>query len=252
MLLTALLGGQLLFNQNLDGRARLFVLGGIVVIALYAFFQQRDTASNWVGVVTVVGILAWLRWPTLRWPAIILLVILTVTGYLTSTLYEFAGGDAEWQQSGGSRLALIQRVISVTMYNPITGLGPASYRAYASVEPLQYGRAFWINPQVNSHNNYVDIFAHVGLIGVALFLWFMAELGKLGWRLSHQYRDGFLGGYINGMLAAWGGSMVLMMFADWVLPFVYNIGFPGFQASALVWLFLGGLVAVDNFEQRVE
>jgi hypothetical protein len=87
---------------------------------------------------------------------------------------------------------------------------------------------------------------------MALFLWFMAELGKLGWRLSHRYRDGFLGGYINGMLAAWGGSMVLMMFADWVLPFVYNIGFPGFQASALVWLFLGGLVAVDNFEQRVE
>ena len=34
--------------------------------------------------------------------------------------------------------------------------------------------------------------------------------------------------------------------ADWILPFVYNIGFPGFQASVLVWLFLGGLVALEG------
>ena len=33
--------------------------------------------------------------------------------------------------------------------------------------------------------------------------------------------------------------------ADWALPFVYNSGFPGFQASVLLWLFLGGLVALD-------
>ena len=37
-----------------------------------------------------------------------------------------------------------------------------------------------------------------------------------------------------------------MLLADWILPFVYNIGFPGFQASVLVWLFLGGLVALEN------
>ena len=37
-----------------------------------------------------------------------------------------------------------------------------------------------------------------------------------------------------------------MMMADWILPFVYNIGFPGFQASVLVWLFLGGMVAAQQ------
>jgi hypothetical protein len=48
------------------------------------------------------------------------------------------------------------------------------------------------------------------------------------------------------MLAAWVGALVLMIFADWILPFVYNIGFLGFQASVLVWLFLGGLVALEQ------
>lgn len=43
-----------------------------------------------------------------------------------------------------------------------------------------------------------------------------------------------------------------MLLADWILPFVYNIGFPGFQASVLVWLFMGGLVALEQIEAKAE
>ena len=161
-------------------------------------------------------------------------------------IFGFAGGEAEWDESGGSRLALIERVIEVTMRNPITGLGPAAYRAYARMTPLPYGRAYWLDPQVNSHNNYVDLFAHGGLLGVALFFWFSVEVIRLGWRLRARFAHGFAGGYVSGMLAAWIGALVLMLFADWILPHVYNIGFPGFQASVLVWLFLGGLVALEQ------
>ena len=39
-------------------------------------------------------------------------------------------------------LVLIERVIEVTMHNPITGLGPAAYRFYARMTPLAYGGAF--------------------------------------------------------------------------------------------------------------
>jgi hypothetical protein len=52
------------------------------------------------------------------------------------------------------------------------------------------------------------------------------------------------------MLAAWVGAMVIMLLADWLLPHVYNIGFQGFQASLLVWMFLGGLVAVEQMTER--
>ena len=41
------------------------------------------------------------------------------------------------------------------------------------------------------------------------------------------------------------GALAIMMLADWILPFVYNIGFNGFQASLLFWLFLGGVAALD-------
>ncbi|MBN2394320.1 MAG: O-antigen ligase family protein [Anaerolineae bacterium] len=253
MLLTALTGGQLLFNKKLSGGWRLFLVVILAAVLLYAFYIDRDRASTWVGVVSALGILAWSRWPRLRWPVVTLVVILAITGVLSSAVYQFAGGDAEWEESGGSRLTLISRVIEVTMHNPITGLGPAAYRPYARVTPLQYGRALWFEPQISSHNNYVDLFAHGGLVGLGLFLWFAVEFTLICLRVRSRaipsFQTGFAGGYVNGMLAAWGGSLVLMMFADWILPFVYNIGFPGFQASLLVWLFLGGVLVLEDMEE---
>ena len=88
------------------------------------------------------------------------------------------------------------------MHNPVTGLGPASYRLYANARPLTYEHITWFNPRVSSHNNYVDLFAHFGIIGVALFAWLVFELARLSLRLHRRYRDGFRGAYTNGMMAA--------------------------------------------------
>jgi hypothetical protein len=246
LLLTALTGGQLLFNGELSARWRFFLLATLGAVLLYAFYLERETASHWIGVAAVGGVLAWLRWPRLRWVAVVFLLVLIGTGALSSVVYEFAGGDAEWQESGTSRLALSGRVLEVTMRNPITGLGPAAYRAYARMRPLPSGRAFWIEPSVSSHNNYVDLFSHGGLLGLGLFLWFAVELTRLCLRLRVHFTEGFTAGYVNAMVAAWAGALVLMLFADWILPFVYNVGFPGFQASVLVWMFLGGLVVLEQ------
>ena len=246
LLLTAVAGGQFLFNQRLSGRARLGLVVILVTAIYYALAIQQERSSNWVGVFTVLGVLVWLRYPRLRWLALIALVATMASGVLFSFIYDFAGGDAKWSESGASRGVLIQRVIELSMRNPITGIGPAAYRPYGLTRPLAYEGAYWIEPQINSHNNYVDLFSQVGVVGLGIFLWFMAELAWLGWRLRKVFKDGFASGYVNGMLGAWVGIMVIMALADWFLPFVYNIGFPGFQASALLWMFFGGLIALEQ------
>lgn len=246
MLLAALAGGQLLWNRQLSPARRFFLGATLLSILYYSFVTQQEAISNWVGLAAVLGVMLWLRYPRLRWPLVALVLIMAAAGVLFPAIYDFAGGDAEWTGSGGSRLVLTERVIDVSLRNPITGLGPAAYRRYAAMTPLRYQGANWIVPMVNSHNNYVDVFSQFGLVGVALLAWFAAEIARLGNRLRQRYRDGFAAAYVNAMLAASAGALVIMLFADWILPFVYNIGFPGFQASVLFWLFLGGLVALDN------
>ncbi len=248
MLLSAMAGGQLLFNRKLSVRWRWFLTVVMAAIVFFCFIQNRARSSNWVGMTVAVGTLIWLRWP--RWRRVLTVAALVGGIVFFPRVYQFAGGDDKWDESGGSRLALIDRVIQVTLRNPVTGLGPAAYRSYARMEPLLYQGAYWLEPQINSHNNYVDLFAHVGLLGMGLLAWFGVELARLGVKLRGLYSDGFASGYINGALAAGVGALVIMALADWILPHVYNIGFPGFQASVLVWLFWGGLVALQQMAGR--
>ncbi len=249
-LLVSLAGGQVLFHKEASLLWRGFLIAVILAALYFGFVLFRESSSTWMGIGVALGALIWLRWPRLRWPMMAIVVLLTISGALSQTVYEFAGGDEAWKLTGGSRLVLIQRVVEVSMRNPIMGLGPAAYRPYADIKPLHYMGAYWMDPKVNSHNNYVDLFAHGGLVGLAFFFWFVAALARLGWQLHHRFQSGFAAGYVNAMLAAGAASLTLMLLADWLLPFVYNIGFVGFQASVLVWLFLGGLVALDNLQDE--
>jgi hypothetical protein len=250
LIVSALAGGQLLFNKQLSTRWKVYlaiVLGGAVY---YALITGQERSSNWVGVGAALGTMIWLRLPRLRWLAGVAVLGLALSGVLFDLVYEFAGGDDKWVESGASRGALIERVIEVSMRNPVTGIGLGAYRPYGLTRPLYYEGAYWLEPRINSHNNYVDLFSQTGIVGLGILLWFMAELGWLAWRLRKVYKTGFASGYVNGMLGAWVGTMLIMALADWFLPFVYNVGFHGFQASVLLWLFFGGLLALERMAQR--
>ena len=44
--------------------------------------------------------------------------------------------------------------------------------------------------------------------------------------------------------------VVGLLSVDWVLPFTYNIGLSGFRTSMLAWMFLGGLVSIEQIYRR--
>ncbi|MDX1614494.1 MAG: O-antigen ligase family protein [Candidatus Promineifilaceae bacterium] len=252
LVLASLTGGQLFFNQRLKRSQRIAMGLLMTVILVSAFIVRRESVSTWLSVAAALAVLSWLRWRRLRWIALVALFLLLLTGILLSTVWNFAGGQEEWVESGGSRLVLIERVLSVTAHNPLSGLGPAAYRLYAGMEPLAYRNAFWTTPSISSHNNYVDVLAQFGIVGLGLLAWFAVAVTRVGLRLSRRLPDGFEAGYVNGVLAMGGGALLLMMLADWILPFVYNIGFPGFQTSVLFWLFLGGLLAVERLSDPAQ
>jgi O-antigen ligase len=80
--------------------------------------------------------------------------------------------------SGGEDYSLSTRWEAYGLYfqiakaNPIIGLGPANVYWYTPLFPI---RGYAVN--YNSHNNYVDIIAQFGIIGLILFVWLAWEIG---------------------------------------------------------------------------
>ena len=92
----------------------------------------------------------------------------------------------------------------------------------------------------------MDIIAQTGFVGLVLFLCLMIAIGLRGWKLRKLEVDGFSSGYINACLGGIVGMLASGMFGDWFLPYLYNIGIPGFRASVFSWIFLGGLLALGR------
>lgn len=246
----ALTVGQLLFNRRLGGLARsaLAVLWtGTAYVVWFMWSEWTSALAPFTAAtITVVWLWVWRRSRVLAVAGIAVLAVAAVVLY--PVVFELSGGQRELEYSWGGRLALYRAVIDLAKAHPLLGLGPAAYRHYGFTRILSTGdgRALYVRANINSHNNYIDIFAQMGLVGCGLFLWFITEFGVVGWKLTTRFCGDFADGYVHGVLGGLSGSLVAMMLVDWLLPFVYNVGFRGFRTSALAWMFMGGLVAMEN------
>jgi O-antigen ligase len=149
------------------------------------------------------------------------------------------------QYSYSTRLDAWLILLEMVKVSPVLGLGPANYYWYT---PLYRLRGWAV--EFNSHSQIVDLIAQTGFLGLACFLWFFGEMGWLGWRLRNRAPAGFAQAYVYGVLGGLAGTLVAAMLADWILPFVYNIGLSGFRGSILAWLFMGGLVSIEQIVRR--
>lgn len=231
--LVALSFSQLIFNKKLKVYERV-LLAALVVVTFYdAIFQAYDWKSGWLPPLAVVAVILGLRHPRL-----ILLAVpvgLVVAGYVTSEL--IASDEYSW----GTRVDAWIIVLTISQASPLLGLGFANYYWYTPLFPIRGWRVSF-----NSHSQYVDLIAQVGLLGLICFLWIFFEVGRLGWSIKDHVSNEFARSYIYGVLGGVVGTLVAAFLVDWVLPFTYNIGLNGFRASILPWIFFGGLISIDE------
>lgn len=230
--LAALSGGLLLFFRRLSTWTRVGLLL-LLLLDVWVGWQNRSWASGWLPVWVTLAVLIWLRKPWLGFVLTLAVaggVWLLAPGLLT----ELFAADAYSLDT--RRLAWQILVPAVWNTNALLGWGPSNYYFYTPVYPiLGYYVSF------NSHNQYVDLFAQVGLLGVGLFGWAVTALAVWALRLRRQVQTSFGQAYLAAALAGLAGMLVAGMLGDWLLPFVYNIGLRGMRASLLGWFFLGGL-----------
>jgi O-antigen ligase len=231
--LVAMAFSQAIFNGDLHPRWRL-ILGGLVLITLYIlFFLKFGDKSGWISALVCIAAIIGAR----SWRAGLALVPVAAL----SAWYLWTGVVATDEYSISTRFDAWSIMAQIIRISPLLGLGFANYYWYTPLFPI---RGYTVS--FNSHNNYVDIIAQTGLVGLVCFLWLLWEVGRLGWRLRKHAPAGFAQAYVFGALGGLAGTVVAGMLGDWVLPFFYNVGLDGFRASMLGWLFLGGLVSLEQ------
>ncbi len=235
--MVALSFGQAIYNKNLRAwqRVGLSVLSAVTIYFGYTLIDGWK--SGWVPALVALITLIALKSP--RTAILVSIVALLVSPFFIGEListdqYSYSTRTEAWY--------LIGQIVKVS---PILGLGPANYYWYTPLFPI---RGYAV--QFNSHNQFIDIIAQTGILGLIAFLWVMFEIGNLGWRLRKSAPEGFAKAYVYSAIAGLMGMLTASMLGDWVLPFVYNVGFTGFRSSMFGWLFLGGLVALEKIIEK--
>jgi hypothetical protein len=238
--LVALAFSQALLNRDLAVPWRALLMG-LVGVTLYAgVVQNRDWNSGWVPGSVALLVILWAGAPRLA-------LVATLVGGAALLLNAESLANALFFQNAYKQYDVLTRtaawsiVWDIIRVEPILGIGFANYYWYTELFPIL---GYYI--PFNSHNNYLDLTAQMGVVGLACFAWFSWEACRLGWRLRQHAPAGFARAYVCGGLGGLAGMLVAAFLGDWVLPFVYNIGLTGFRASLLGWFFLGGLVVVEQ------
>jgi len=235
--MVALSFGQALYNKKLLPWQRI----GLTILSIATIYLGYALIDGWKS--------GWV-------PALVTFVVLVILWSPKTALFIFVGAIiaapiflimliSTDQYSYETRVEAWLLIAQIIKVSPILGLGPANYYWYTPLFPI---RGYAV--QFNSHNQFVDLVAQVGILGLIAFMWIMFEIGNLGLRLRKTAPEGFAKGYVYGALGGLAGMMTAAMLGDWVLPFVYNVGFTGFRSALFGWLFLGGLVALDNIIEK--
>ncbi len=235
--LVAIAFSQALINNRLHVGWRL-LLGVLAAATLYiAYFTNSGWKSGYLPALFAVGTIVMLRyWRVARFSLIFTVIPIW---YLANQAI------ASDQYSWSTRIEAWLIVSEIAKISPILGLGFANYYWYTPFFPI---RGYFIS--FNSHSQYVDLFAQTGILGIIGFLWFFFEVGRVGLDLRKRAAEGFPIAYVYGAIGGLVATLVAASLVDWVLPFVYNIGLKGFRASIIPWIFLGGLISIEQIIRR--
>jgi O-antigen ligase len=240
--LVAISSSQAIYNRELSIIWRTALIC-FAALALYrGLFLAITWTSGWLPPLVAIAVIFLFRLPR----TVVGVSLLALPGALVLARRAFDLLMTTEHYSYISRLEAWYILWQLFEKSPLIGLGPANYYYYTALYPI-----FGWYVSFSSHNHYMDLLMQTGILGLLAFVWIIIEIIRIIFRLFRsEVISGFSRAYLIGALGALAGSLVSGMFADWIIPFYYNIGVRGFRSSLLFWLFLGGVLALKRITAR--
>ncbi len=238
--LAAFIASQGLVNKQLPLLIRLLLLSTLAPLLYFCVVMNREWTSGWLPTILAIGLVIWQAFPRWRVPMFAGGGAL-MAFRLFQSLQKYVLTDSN-SYSLDTRVAAWSTLWQMIKINPIFGFGPSNYYFYTPLFPILGYRV-----NFNSHNNYIDLVAQLGFLGLIAFLWFAwRSVRYVGGVSARMPAHGFAQAYATAAYAGWVATLVAGLLGDWFLPFVYNLGFVGTRSSLLAWLFVGGVIALDR------
>ncbi len=241
MWVVALAYGLALFDEDLPKIVRGFLLAYVVLWVVWGFVLNISWVAGWLPVLFVIGLMTVLR----SWKLVLVLVLIGLLVFaLNSDYYLNKVLKDEQTESGETRLAAWSVSFRVTRYHWLFGTGPAGYTAYYMT--------YYPTEAMATHNNYLDIIAQTGVVGLIFYLLFFFNVSRLGLQLVLRLRKerNFLTGLAMAGFAGTLGGIIMMGFGDWMVPFAYTQSIEGFDFIVNNWLFMGTLVVIEQLVNK--
>jgi O-antigen ligase len=209
-------------------------LGVVLMLHLYIMgIQGIEWLSGWVPSLVAILAITLFRSRTGFVGLVIVLVVAAIMyrDYLQENVVQTAEETGSFE-----RLSLWQLNLELIENHPLFGTGPAGYALYYVTYHPEDARS--------THNNYLDIIAQTGILGVLCWVWLTIAGIREGWAVLRHAPPGSL--RTLGLAAAGGlvGALGAMALGDWVIPFAYNQGIEGYRYTVFSWVFLGILMHV--------
>jgi hypothetical protein len=246
-----LLLAQILFNPEMHRGLKLLGLGALGLWAYWVATIVLGWKSGWVPALLAFGMLLLLK--SWRYCLVALLLCVALVLIIGPDTISAALLQNEEYSATPVRWNLWLDVFRMAVRSPLLGLGLANYEYYWQdlgfqslslpyVNPGAFVRSVYAPP---AHNMFADIFAQTGALGLFFLVWALVAALRLGLQVRRQPLSGFGRALAHGVLCGFASLIVAsFIFAEWLLPYVYNLGLKAFSHSVFAWLLLGTLVSL--------
>ena len=218
--------GVPLFLEGLwTGKAFLY---GYVLIAFAAVAALRARRMLWLAL-PAIGLAA---------SMVMLLPEDTALPGPLAGLVEQERSQQSWGGEAG-RGQLMEDALNIWVRYPILGVGPANCYPYM----LRYSILG------TPHSQYADLILECGVIGLGIFLLFIAGAWRTGFIALKQVGDTERDIFLVGWLASFTALAVVSITGDYMMHSIRNGGIGMFAGFYLQWIFLGAAMGLIRREQ---